>query len=325
MFLHNHKYVDRYYFNSVSDCDGKLIPKSCIVEHFLIGPKDVGGSCPSPSRPTKYNKQCCCSRSCCWSHCRDIKPPQKCLNGVPNSQWVFNNDTRVYQAVRNFKGKNNSYAWTKKSNLTRHQANQSGLGTEKTVSRLVKQGINWLMDNLELGVFFGGSRKESFGSSRQNPIMSLKQDSVDVALGHLSKMMKTASNDQNQAQKHTSNRPSDETVDEIIYFDVGALENMNAAENKIITSRNKVYQTTTPSSVTQSSEIVRESVLKGIQWAMDKSLAGMSKGELFDTVKQNYIAECMHTLGLDSRPFGKDTMMNSVLEPIDTKKMDDKF
>ena len=331
MFLHNHRYVDHYNFNSVSDCDGKLIPKSCIVEHFLIGPKDVGGSCPSPSLPIKYNNiiQCYCSRSCFWSNCRDIKPPQKCLNGVPNSQWVFNIDKRVYQAVRNFKGKNISDAWTKKPNLTRHETNQSDLsdadGTGETVSALVKQGIDCLMDNVELGVFFGGSRKGSSGHSRKNPIISLKQDSNDVALGHLSKMMNPASNYQNQSQKHTSNTPSDETVDEIIYFDVAALENMNAEENRIITSRNKVYQSTTPSSVTQVSETVRESVLKGIQWAMDKSLAGMSKGELFDTIKQNYIAECMHTLGLDSRTLGKDTMMNSVPEPIDTKKMDDKL
>ena len=313
-------------FNLVSECNGKLIPKSCIVEHFLIGPKDVGGSCPSPSYVYKFD-QCCCSDNCCWSDCRKNKPPKKCINGVPNSQWVFNSDKMVYEAVRNFKGKDKRYALTKKTNLTRYQANSSALSDsiEEIVSRLLKQGIDCLTDNLELGVFFGGSKKGSSGHSRINPITSLKQDSDDVALRHLSKMMKTARNNRSQAQKHTRYTPSDQTVDEMIYFDVAALENMTAAENRIITSRNRFYQSTTPTSVTQVSETIRESVIKGIQWAMDKSLDGISKGEVFDTEKQNYIAECMHTLGLDSKPLSKDTMMNSRPEPIDTKKMDDKF
>ena len=45
-------------------------------------------------------------------------------------------------------------------------------------------------------------------------------------------------------------------------------------------------------------EIVQESVLKGIQNAVDKGLAGMPEGETLDTLKQNLIAESMSTLGL---------------------------
>ena len=78
-----------------------LKPKSCIVEAFLVGRNDVGGTCPSPSN--KYNNHCCCSNGCCWEGCPKEKPPQNCLDGVPNSQWVFNKDKVIYQAVRNFK------------------------------------------------------------------------------------------------------------------------------------------------------------------------------------------------------------------------------
>ena len=71
------------------------------LETFLDGPKEVGGSCPKSSY--KYNNHCCCDFGCCWEICNKETPPQSCLDGVPNSQWVFNKDKAIYQAVRNFK------------------------------------------------------------------------------------------------------------------------------------------------------------------------------------------------------------------------------
>ena len=64
------------------------------------------------------------------------------------------------------------------------------------------------------------------------------------------------------------------------------------------------------------SEIVQESVLKGMQNAVDKALAGMPEGEQGDMLKQNLIAESMSTLGLDAKPLGKATMMKSEAEPL---------
>ena len=69
-------------------------------ETFLVGPMDFDGFCPEPSH--KYGKSCCCAAGCCWSNCRTADPPLSCLDGVPNSQWVFNRDKLWYQAVRNF-------------------------------------------------------------------------------------------------------------------------------------------------------------------------------------------------------------------------------
>ena len=94
-----------HYYNSVSDCNGKIKPKVCKVETFLDEPKNIGGSCPSPSH--KFRNHCCCESACCWNGCKKKTPPQNCLVGVPNSQWVvntkwFNGDKLLYQAVRNF-------------------------------------------------------------------------------------------------------------------------------------------------------------------------------------------------------------------------------
>jgi hypothetical protein len=62
------------------------------------------------------------------------------------------------------------------------------------VSKLVLKGIGWLGKKI-----FGGSRMGSSGNRGMNQMMSLKQDSVDVALGHMSKMRKEVSMSQNQA------------------------------------------------------------------------------------------------------------------------------
>ena len=51
------------------------------------------------------------------------------------------------------------------------------------ISKLVLKGIGWLGKKI-----FGGSRMGSSGNRGMNQMMNLKQDSVDVALGHMSKM-----------------------------------------------------------------------------------------------------------------------------------------
>ena len=90
------------FYDSALDCSGALKPKGCIVETFLDGPKNVGGSCPSPTH--KYRNHCCCESGCCWEGCNKKTPPQSCLNGVPNSQWVKNPKKDNFIAVRNWKG-----------------------------------------------------------------------------------------------------------------------------------------------------------------------------------------------------------------------------
>merc|ERR1712224_38010 len=45
-------------------CNQAATPPSGDV---IIGPSDVGGTCPSPSY--KYWKYCCCGAGCCWEKC----------------------------------------------------------------------------------------------------------------------------------------------------------------------------------------------------------------------------------------------------------------
>ena len=66
------------------------------LKRLMFGPKDSGGKCPSQTK--LWNKQCCCGANCCWDHCEWSKPPANCLRGVPNSQWIFNNNLGYYQA-----------------------------------------------------------------------------------------------------------------------------------------------------------------------------------------------------------------------------------
>ena len=77
---------------------------------FLVGPKDFpeyGGKCPDPTH--EFKKVCCCGNGCCLDACRSIKkPPQSCLEWIPNSEWVLDTTSSTYEfatykAVRNFK------------------------------------------------------------------------------------------------------------------------------------------------------------------------------------------------------------------------------
>ena len=67
-------------------------------------------SCPNPSFLYKEDGKwwisfCCCGEEagCCWGKCTWPKPPEDCLKGVKNSQWVFNTDKIYWQAVKNYK------------------------------------------------------------------------------------------------------------------------------------------------------------------------------------------------------------------------------
>ena len=78
----------------------------CTIAALLLkGPSSIGATtCPSPSK--KYNPvgshwvYCCCGNGCCWDSCNWSSPPQDCLKGVPNTQWVWNDEIERFQAVR---------------------------------------------------------------------------------------------------------------------------------------------------------------------------------------------------------------------------------
>ena len=60
----------------------------------LIGPSDVGGQCPSPTY--KYTEagveNCCCDNGCCWSDCGFSTPPVDCIQGIPDSVWIYSQE-----------------------------------------------------------------------------------------------------------------------------------------------------------------------------------------------------------------------------------------
>ena len=80
------------------------------------------------------------------------------------------------------------------SHLPSNQGNRGlTLSAGVAVSQLVLKGIAWIGFKL-----FGGSKMGSSGNRGMNQMMSLKQDSVDVALGHMSKMRNAVSMSPNQ-------------------------------------------------------------------------------------------------------------------------------
>ena len=62
----------------------------------------MGGICPSPT--DFWNNQCCCGAACCWDQCDWSLPPTDCLQGVPNSKWIFNSNLGYYQAFQSTAG-----------------------------------------------------------------------------------------------------------------------------------------------------------------------------------------------------------------------------
>ena len=68
---------------------------------LLSGPSDTGGVCPSPTYQYSEGGEdfCCCESNCCWSRCTKSSPPVNCIQGIPNSQWIFNNQLGYFQAV----------------------------------------------------------------------------------------------------------------------------------------------------------------------------------------------------------------------------------
>ena len=68
----------------------------------MIGPGDVGGTCPSPT--DLWKNQCCCEADCCWDQCELSSPPTNCLQEVPNSKWIFNKNLGYHQAFKLISG-----------------------------------------------------------------------------------------------------------------------------------------------------------------------------------------------------------------------------
>ena len=60
----------------------------------MKGPSDVGGQCPSPTY--KYTEggvdNCCCDNGCCWSKCGFSTPPVDCIQGIPDSLWIYSQE-----------------------------------------------------------------------------------------------------------------------------------------------------------------------------------------------------------------------------------------
>ena len=61
-----------------------------------------GSSCPTDGG--LYGNTCCCGAACCWDNCRWSSPPTNCLQGVPNSKWIWNSNRDWYQAFQATEG-----------------------------------------------------------------------------------------------------------------------------------------------------------------------------------------------------------------------------
>ena len=68
----------------------------------INGPSDVGGQCPAPTYTYAQGEKefCCCADGCCWTRCLMSTPPSDCLQGIPNSQWIYSEELGYYQAFR---------------------------------------------------------------------------------------------------------------------------------------------------------------------------------------------------------------------------------
>ena len=58
-------------------------------------------TCPVPT--ITYKKSCCCFVGCCWSDCLgntlESDPPNDCIQGVPNGEWVYNEKLKKSQLM----------------------------------------------------------------------------------------------------------------------------------------------------------------------------------------------------------------------------------
>ena len=71
---------------------------------FAEKANDVGfaGKCPFPS--SKKDSTCCCGDDCCWDKCTLENPPDDCLVGMYNGEWLYDSKKGYYRAVKNFEG-----------------------------------------------------------------------------------------------------------------------------------------------------------------------------------------------------------------------------
>ena len=72
---------------------------------LLIGPSDVGGTCPTPTYPYREGasrETCCCGNGCCWDKCIDhiVDDYPDCLDSVSGAFWEWDNDLEAAVAKR---------------------------------------------------------------------------------------------------------------------------------------------------------------------------------------------------------------------------------
>ena len=62
----------------------------------LVGPSDVGGTCPIKSYVYTWERTeyCCCGGNCCWLRCTWPEPPASCL--PPGAAWHYNTKRGFY-------------------------------------------------------------------------------------------------------------------------------------------------------------------------------------------------------------------------------------
>ena len=68
---------------------------------LINGPAEIVGivgDCPHPSYQLTWQGTvyCCCDSGCCWDDCSWSTPPADCIEGIPNSQWIYNKQAGSY-------------------------------------------------------------------------------------------------------------------------------------------------------------------------------------------------------------------------------------
>ena len=86
------------------ECRGKKVEaqmkslRSQFMSSFLalVGPSDVGGTCPTKSYVYTWERTeyCCCGGNCCWVRCTWTEPPASCL--PPGAAWHYNTKKGFY-------------------------------------------------------------------------------------------------------------------------------------------------------------------------------------------------------------------------------------
>ena len=73
---------------------------TCVLLDIVVGPSDVGGTCPANSYLfVEGGKEfCCCGKMCCWKRCTWSQPPINCLPA--GAKWIYNEELGYYQVKK---------------------------------------------------------------------------------------------------------------------------------------------------------------------------------------------------------------------------------